>query len=340
MSTSTTDFPDYGRLYAMATGAVQARLIQTGLELELFDHLETPRTAEETADHLRTHPGNTAMYLDALACIGLLSKHNGLYLNRSEASLYLCSKSPVFMGGLIRLVTDMCVVPLQNLTGLVRIGPDPNPADAHFSSEDLWAESARVSAAWVKGGAGALMAGHLAALPEFPSFRTMLDLGGGHGVFAQAFVLAHPEMTAVVFDRPAATAVANEFVRKAGLENRVYTRSGDYLRDDIGQGYDLIWACATLNFTRHDLDRLIAKILGALNPGGVFIAFQDGLTHERTQPDMLLGHLATALTAGSTFYFDQGEIAASMLRCGFKSVHSRTVKTPMGDMDMDTARKA
>jgi hypothetical protein len=70
------------------------------------------------------------------------------------------------------------------------------------------------------------------------------------------------------------------------------------------------------------------------------MAFQDGLTHERTRPDMMLGHLGAALAAGQAFYFDQGEIAASMLRSGFKSVHSRTVTTPMGDMDLDIARKA
>lgn len=55
---------------------------------------------------------------------------------------------------------------------------------------------------------------------------------------------------------------------------------------------------------------------------------------------MFLGHLGTALSTGQAFYFDQGEIAASMLRCGVRSVRSRTVTTPMGDMDLDIARKA
>jgi SAM-dependent methyltransferase len=339
MNPSTIAAPGYGRLYDMITAPIHSRLLLSGLELGVFDHLKTPRTAVEMTELLRTHPGNTGMFLDALTCIGLLSKTNGVYRNAPEASVYLRTDGPAFLGGLLRLINSMCLDPLQNLTELVQKGPNPNPADAHFSSEDLWAESARTSAAWVTGGVGAIMTGYLTALPEFPTFRTMLDLGGGHGMFAQAFVTAHPKMTAVIFDQPAVTAVADEFIGAAGLGERVVTRGGDYLQDDIGGGYDLIWACATLNFARHDLDRLLSKIHTALNPGGVFMAFQDGLTHERTRPDQLLGHLGSALAAGQAFYFDQGEIADSMLRCGFKSVRSRTVSTPMGDMDLDIARK-
>ena len=37
--------------------------------------------------------------------------------------------------------------------------------------------------------------------------------------------------------------------------------------------------------------------------------------------------------------FDQGFIADSMLRVGFKSVRSRTVDTDWGPMDLDIGRK-
>jgi len=137
-----------------------------------------------------------------------------------------------------------------------------------------------------------------------------------------------------------ATAPIRSRMLTAGLELGVFDEMNDYRSaDDIGTGYDLIRACATLNFARHDLDTLIGKVHCALNSGGVFIAFQDGMTHERTQPDTMLGHLGDALRSVQDFSFDQGEIAASMLRCGFRSVHSQTIDTPMGAMDLDIARK-
>jgi hypothetical protein len=111
------------------------------------------------------------------------------------------------------------------------------------------------------------------------------------------------------------------------------------MTDDIGEDYDLIWASATLNFAKWNMDALIGKIYKAVKPGGYFISFQDGMTHEHTKPDTMLGHLADQLTTGVDFSLDQEFVADTMIRCGFRSVRSRTIDTPMGAMDLDIARK-
>ena len=55
-----------------------------------------------------------------------------------------------------------------------------------------------------------------------------------------------------------------------------------------------------------------------------------GLTHERTGPDrMLLGMILDELM-GQGMMIDQGYIADSMLRAGFKSVRSQTMDTDWG----------
>ena len=112
------------------------------------------------------------------------------------------------------------------------------------------------------------------------------------------------------------------------------------MQDAIDEEYDLIWASATLNFARHDLDTPVRKIYDALNPGGVFVSFSDGLSSERTKPEnYVLSTLPSALM-GQDMGIDQGVIADSMLRAGFKSVRSRTIDTPMMPMDLDIGRKA
>ncbi len=50
-------------------------------------------------------------------------------------------------------------------------------------------------------------------------------------------------------------------------------------------------------------------------------------------------HDASGAT-GQDMQFDQGEIADSMLRVGFRSVRSRTLDTDGGPMDPDVGRKA
>jgi len=123
------------------------------------------------------------------------------------------------------------------------------------------------------------------------------------------------------------------------MADRVTVAAGDYMADDIGTDYDLIWASSTLNFAKWDLDALVAKIFEAVKPGGYFVSFQDGMTHEHTKPDTMLGHLADQLTTGVDFSLDQGAVADAALRCEFRWVRSRTIQTPMGPMDMDIAWK-
>ena len=53
---------------------------------------------------------------------------------------------------------------------------------------------------------------------------------------------------------------------------------------------------------------------------------------------MVTGWLPMALT-GQDMGFDQGFIADSMLRVGFRSVRSRTQEMAMGPMDLDIGRK-
>jgi len=146
-------------------------------------------------------------------------------------------------------------------------------------------------------------------------------------------------MKGTVFDRAPVVEVAREFIGKYGMEDRVDVAAGDYMSDDIGQDYDLIWASSTLNFAKRDLDALVKRIYRSIKPGGYFLSLQDGMTHEHTKPDTMLGHLADQLTTGVDFSLDQGAVADAALRCGFRWVRSRTIITPMGPMDMDIAHK-
>ncbi|MGD8386060.1 MAG: methyltransferase [Desulfobacteraceae bacterium] len=208
-----------------------------------------------------------------------------------------------------------------------------------MTSEALWAESARASSGHALGNVGVRISRIVSGLSGFRSFQRMLDLGGGHGVFALYIVNAHRDMKGTVFDRPAVVKVAESFIQEYGMADRVDVKAGDYLMDDIGEGYDLIWASATLNFAKFQVDALLQKVHDALNPGGYFLSFQDGMTHEQTRPDTMLGHMMDVLRTGADFLLDQGFVADAMLKAGFSSVRSRTLETPMGCMDLDIARK-
>jgi hypothetical protein len=71
------------------------------------------------------------------------------------------------------------------------------------------------------------------------------------------------------------------------MEKRMSVLEGNYLPDAIGDSYDLIFASSTLNFHKRNFDVLFRKIYDSLNPDGLFMAHQDGITDERTKPASL-----------------------------------------------------
>jgi predicted TPR repeat methyltransferase len=238
---------------------------------------------------------------------------------------------------LLTMMHAMETEPVADLPSLVRNGPPRENAD--FGTEEIWAGYARAMANYQRSGMAQKMAVMVEDIPGFASWKKMLDLGGGPGLFCIAMVSRHPSLQGVVFDQPAVAAVAETFIAEYELQDRIRAVGGDYVNDPIGDGYDLVWASATLNFVRGNLVPFLEKIYRAMAPGGVFVSLAEGMTAERTEPaSMVLGTLSHGLM-GQDFLFDAGEIARAMNEAGFSSVRSIPVETSMVPMVLDIATK-
>ncbi|MEA2051345.1 MAG: methyltransferase [Euryarchaeota archaeon] len=326
-------------LYRMLIGPIRSKLLLTGIELGIFNQLSEPKSAEAVADAIGTHSENTRLFLDGLAASDLTVKRNGLYQNTPVTQAFLVEGSSTFLGQMFTLQSQMWDPTINDMSRLVKEGAPQHSPDTDMGSEEMWAQFAAFMANYERAGVAQQAVEIVSELPEFPSFRKMLDLGGGPGVTGIAIVGAHPSMKGVIFDRPAIIKVAETFITEYEMEDRMAVLAGDYNGDSIGEGYDLIWASNTLNFARHDLDSLMKKIYDALNPGGVFISFCEGLTNERTKTDFVVLSMMSIALMGQDMCFDQGEIGDSMLRVGFKSVRSRTLDVPWSTADLDIGRK-
>ncbi|WP_321413864.1 methyltransferase [uncultured Desulfobacter sp.] len=325
-------------LYDIMNGYTGTRLLITAIELKIFDCLSTPQSAETVASRLETHPVYTGYLLDGLAALSLLDKNNGCYSNTPDTQAVLHSQSPAYQGQGFSMMHKMSESVLRDMDHIVRFGPRENPVDV--SDESVWEAYARSMANYERGGTAQQMALRVAEIEGFSSFKKMLDLGGGPGLHCIATVAEHPSMQGVIFDRPGVVKVAEEFIAEYEMTDRVTTMAGDYINDPIGGDYDLIWASATLNFARFDLKTMLEKIYHALKPGGVFVSFADGVTHERTRPKAYVLGSISWMFSGQDLMFNRGEIAETMRSVGFSSVESETVNTAMMPMELDIARKA
>ncbi len=330
---------EYAILHYMNVSVKRIIQMMSGIKLGIFDVLQSPLRASEVASRLELDPVNTEIFLNSLCIIDIVEKNQSFYQNMEDTNAYLVKDKPEYIGTMLEFMKEQIIDVMDHVPKLVKNGPDPGILPGDFSSPLFWAESTRSNAAWIIAGGFAPALEIITSLPEFNSWEKMLDLGGGSGLCCISIIKAHPSLKGVVFDQPPVVPVTQEFIKKYNMEDRIETMAGNYLEDSIGQDYDLIFACATLNFAKNNLDELFHKILNALNPGGLFITFQDGMTHDKTRPDVMLGHTPHALAMGKDMSFNQGEIAEAMIRTGFKTVQSRTLKTPLHDMDLDIARK-
>ncbi|MEA2074902.1 MAG: methyltransferase dimerization domain-containing protein, partial [Euryarchaeota archaeon] len=66
-------------MYRMLVAPIRSKLLLTGIELKVFNHLSEPKSAEAVAEVIGTHPVDTRLFLDGLAASDLLEKNDGLY---------------------------------------------------------------------------------------------------------------------------------------------------------------------------------------------------------------------------------------------------------------------
>ena len=113
----------YEDLYQILMGAVKARFMMSALDLKVFNELDSFHSADQVAEILGTHHGNTRRLLDALTMIDLLEKKNGLYRNLPVAQAFLVEGSHTYLGPFLQLSQKMNVDTLDDLKGLVLSGP-------------------------------------------------------------------------------------------------------------------------------------------------------------------------------------------------------------------------
>jgi SAM-dependent methyltransferase len=130
---------------------------------------------------------------------------------------------------------------------------------------------------------GQAMAHSLA--PFIGDRRTLLDVGGGSGIYASTMVAAHPQLKAIVLEQPPVDRIAQIEIRKHGLEESIRVMPGDMFETPWPAGQDIV----LLSNVLHDWDfpevrALIALAAAALAPGGLLIIHEAFLDNDKSGP--------------------------------------------------------
>jgi (2Fe-2S) ferredoxin/predicted O-methyltransferase YrrM len=260
----------------MARAFQASRVVLTAVELDLFTAVGSGAGAPEIAAELRTDPRATEMLLNAVTALGLIEKRNGTFANTPMTARFLVEGSPD--NARWALMHTVHLWPRwSTLTECVREGTAVYRRDrnaqltrAFISAMDRIAKEAAPTM--------------VRSLP-INSARRMLDLGGGSGAYSIALARANPGLRAEVLDMPEVVPLAQEYIREAGLADRVSTRTGDLRTDQFGQGYDLILLGAICHmFTPEQNRDLLRRAFAALAPKGRLVVRDFILDPDKTSP--------------------------------------------------------
>ncbi len=241
-----------------------AQILMTANRLGLFDLLgESEMNCELLARSLETDARATRILCDSLVGLSLLERTSGGYRNTAVALKHLLTSSPQSKAAMLNHGARLYERWGHLYDSVQRGTPVPNEVlnqELVGGKRDFakaMADSARSSA------------GVTAEKLDLSQALTLLDVGGGPGLFAIEFCSRNPQLSAVIMDDVETLEVAAQNIARAGMEGRITTRPGDVFNDDLGTGYDFIFVSNLIHiYSSDDNRRLVERCASALAPEG------------------------------------------------------------------------
>ncbi len=266
-------------LREIAMGFERSQIFLTAFELKIFTKLKRPETSKNMIQETGLHPEITSRLLDILTAMKLLCKKGEYYQTVPELIPFLVEGEPYFS------------LFLESASKEREIWIDMKKALLEGTLSKRQKEKFSYTRDTLEWTAKDCVRGRLqktlrlvSELPEFKKARRMVDLGGGHGLFAIGFAQENSDLEVVVYDQPEITGLACEYVEKYGMQDRVRVLSGNYLQENFGNEYDIVFEALSLEGGEREAKILYQKVSDALNPGGLFITQLFTLDDSETSP--------------------------------------------------------
>ncbi len=254
---------DPKRISELARSVEKFIVLVTAVELNIFDSFKKPKSAEEVAKELDLDERMTKKVCNALVASGFLREVDGKYVLTKVSKTFLLSDSPYYQGNLIKLYKKTREERWSRLGDALRKGSLGFQRDHSVFDESFILAMAEAAVRWDLPRSVEI----LKELPEFKKAKKLLDLGGGHGLYALAFKEINPGLDIYLFDLPQVVEFAKKFVG-----DRIKLIAGDFTKDDLGADYDIIFASDVFYRPREELIQILRKVHASLSDGGLLIS--------------------------------------------------------------------
>jgi hypothetical protein len=251
------------------------KAVAAAVKLGVFETLEAsgPLSAAELCSKLQADGRGMLLLVNALAGLG--------YLRRTKASRF--ANSAMTRAWMLKKS-------VANLAATAGYFEDAADRWTYLDKSIRNGRPAQECDDWLSGRPGAweryhdgmygiarLMADEIVSRAKVPSgAKRLIDIGGSHGLYSVKFCERHAGLSATVFDMEQARAFAENTIREHGMQGRISFTEGDFLKDDLGSGWDVALLFSVIRIYPKDKAlSLLKKVRLALTGNGrLFIADQ------------------------------------------------------------------
>lgn len=319
---------DFSELARLASGHVEARIVQTAVKLQIFDSVRKGGSdATSISAAIQCDPRATELLLNALVSLGLLDKKENLFSLTEVSSTYLLPGSPKYFGGMVLFESSFW----DSWGALEKAVRSAKPARAPDMYQRNQAETecfieAMHSLVQARGDAD-IVTDRL----DFGHVTDLLDVGSGPGTYPIHFCRKYPTLRATIFDLSGTIRITERFVQAAGLSDRIKLVTGDYRADPIPGTYQLVFLSNIIHAeSGAENASLMKKLCACLEHGGKIVIKDHILTDARTDPPVgAVFSLLMLLTTERGRCYSFNEVKHWLESAGFDRVSNTPLPPPL-----------
>jgi hypothetical protein len=308
-------------------------------DLTLFPLLaEKPRMLPEVCEALHIARRPAQGLLSVCTALELVQLQHGRYALTPVAEDYLLESSPTYFGAMLDfLIRNYSVWSVENTKkAIVTDVPQSYGGGGEvFKSHEEQAELARTFTRFMH----SISLGPALAWPEVMNLTghwRMLDIDGGSGAHCIGAALKWPDLYAVVFDTPPVCEVAQEFIGRYGLQERIRTQVGDMWNDPFPPADLHFYGQIYHDWTPEKCRLLTQKSVAALESGGRLVIHEMLYNDEKTGPFPVAACSINMLVWTEGEQYSGRELSAILADTGFTDIE---VKPTWGYWSIVTGRK-
>jgi precorrin-6B methylase 2 len=301
-------------------GAIAFRAAAAAIRLGVFDALSRgPLTAAEIAQQIAVNEHGLQVLLNVLEPLGYIKRLGDRYSNTSMTARWMTHDAEVSFAYMFEFWATILEKLMGTLEESIRTGTAQEDMYSWIEHEP---ETSRQFQTFMINSARMIRSEILSKAKLPKEAKCLLDIGGGHAEFSVMFCREYPQLSATIIDSPQALVTAQQNIAAEKMGDRITLRPGNFVIDDLGQGYDVVLLFNIVHGFRPEQNiDLLCKIAKAMNPGGQVIIAEQVVGKVSTPianaTNALFGLSFFHLINGNVYSFE--EIAGWLTAAGFSS---------------------